>query len=68
MDFFKKYWVEIIAFILLIVGIVLLAIEGFTKVEVDPIIEAVWVIVDLIANLIYAIKKLLQKKKSALNQ
>lgn len=62
MDFFKKAWVEVLAVVFLIIGIVLLALAGFTQVEVAPVIDAVWVVLDVIVNLILAIKKLLQKK------
>lgn len=62
MNFFKQLWVEILAVVMLIIGIVLLALAGFTQVEVAPVIDAVWVVLDVIVNLILAIKKLLQKK------
>lgn len=62
MGFFKQLWVEILAVVMLLVGIVLLALAGFTQVEVAPVIDAVWVVLDVIVNLILAIKKLLQKK------
>lgn len=62
MDFFKQFWVEITAVVMLIAGIVLLALAGFTQVEVAPVIDAVWVVLEVVVNLILAIKKLLQKK------
>lgn len=62
MDFFKQFWVEVVAVVMLIIGIVLLALAGFTQVEVAPVIDCVWVVLDVIINLILAIKKLLQKK------
>lgn len=62
MDFFKQLWVEISAVVMLLIGIVLLALAGFTQVEVAPVIDAAWVVLDVIVNLILAIKKLLQKK------
>lgn len=62
MNFFKQFWVEVVAVVMLIVGIILLALAGFTQVEVAPVIDAVWVVVDVVVNLILAIKKLLQKK------
>lgn len=62
MDFFKQFWVEVTAVVMLIIGIVLLALAGFTKVEVAPVIDCVWVVLDVVVNLILAIKKLLQKK------
>lgn len=65
MDFFKQFWVEVVAVVMLIIGIVLLALAGFTQVEVAPVIDCVWVVLDVIINLILAIKKLLQKKATA---
>lgn len=62
MDFFKQFWVEVTAVVMLIIGIVLLALAGFTQVEVAPVIDCVWVVLDVVVNLILAIKKLLQKK------
>lgn len=62
MNFFKQFWVEVVAVVMLIVGIILLALAGFTQVEVAPVIDAVWVVVEMVVNLILAIKKLLQKK------
>ena len=62
MDFFKQFWVEVVAVVMLIIGIVLLALAGFTQVEVAPVIDCVWVVLDVVVNLILAIKKLLQKK------
>lgn len=62
MDFFKQFWVEVTAVVMMIIGIVLLALAGFTQVEVAPVIDCVWVVLDVVINLILAIKKLLQKK------
>lgn len=62
MDFFKKTWVEVIAIIGFVVSTILLALSGFAKADVAPIFEEVWVIFDIVAGLILAIKKLLQKK------
>lgn len=65
MDFFKKTWVEVLAFIMLVISIVILALGGFTKVEVEPVLEGVFAVLDCISLLIIAIKKLLQKKDTA---
>ena len=61
-EFFKKFWVDILAFIFIIAGIIILAIEGYSKAEINPIIEQFWSIIELIGLAILAIKKLLQKK------
>lgn len=65
MDFFKKTWVEVVAIIGFVVSTVLLALSGFAKTDIAPIFEEVWVIFDIVAGLILAIKKLLQKKDTA---
>lgn len=65
MNFFKQFWVEITAVVMLIAGIILLALAGFTQIEVAPVIDCVWVVVDVVINLILAIKKLLQKKATS---
>ena len=65
MDFFKKTWVEVVAFIMLIISIVMLALGGFTKVELTPVMEGTSAVLDCISLLIIAIKKLLQKKDTA---
>lgn len=65
MDFFKKTWVEIVAFVMLIISIVMLALGGFSKVEITPVMEAIFAVLDTVSLLIIAIKKLLQKKDTA---
>jgi hypothetical protein len=65
MDFFKKTWVEVVAIIGFVVSTILLALSGFAKTDIAPIFEEVWVIFDIVAGLILAIKKLLQKKDTA---
>lgn len=65
MDFFKKTWVEIVAFTMFVISIIMLALGGFTNVEITPVLEAVFAVLDCISLLVIAIKKLLQKKDSA---
>lgn len=62
MDFFKKLWVEIIAFVMFVVSIIMLALAGFTQAEISPVLDGVFVVLDCLSLLILAIKKLLQKK------
>lgn len=62
MDFFKKTWVEIVAVVMFVASIILLALGGFAKADVQPIFEAVFAVLDVVSLLILAIKKLLQKK------
>lgn len=65
MDFFKQKWVEIVAVVMFVCSIVLLGLAGFTQVDVSPVFDAVFVVLDVISALILAIKKLLQKKDTA---
>ena len=65
MNFFKKAWVQIVAFIMFVASIIILALSGFTQVEIAPIFEAVFAVLDVVSLLILAIKKLLQAKDSA---
>lgn len=65
MDFFKQTWVTVVAFIMFAISIVLLVLNGYTEVDVKPIFEQIFVILDLVSILLVAIKKLLQKKDSA---
>lgn len=65
MNFFKKAWVEVLAVVMFVVSIILLALSGFTKVDVTPIFEQIWVALDIVAGIILAINKLLQKKDTA---
>lgn len=43
----------------------MLALGGFTKVELTPVLEGTFAVLDCISLLIIAIKKLLQKKDTA---
>lgn len=62
MEFFKKTWVTIVAVICAIISVVLFALHGFTQVEIAPVFDAIWTVIDVVGLLIIAIKKLLQKK------
>lgn len=62
MGFFKQLWVEIVAVVMFVLSIVMLALAGFTQTEISPIFDAVFAVLDVLALLILAIKKLLQKK------
>ena len=65
MSFFKQLWVEIVAVVMFVVSIIMLALAGFTQAEISPIFDAVFAVLDVLALLILAIKKLLQKKDTA---
>lgn len=65
MNFFKQLWVEIVAIVMFVVSIIMLTLAGFTQAEISPIFDAVFAVLDVLALLILAIKKLLQKKDTA---
>lgn len=62
MDFFKKTWVMIVAFVFLIIGVITLILGGVTAGEINNTVELIAGILSAIGLLIIAIKKLLQKK------
>lgn len=62
MDFFKKTWVMIVAFVFLIIGVVMLILGGVTAGEINNTVELIAGILSAIGLLIIAIKNLLQKK------
>lgn len=65
MDFFKKTWVTIMAFIFIIIGVVILILGGVTVGEINNVVELIAGIISAIGFLIIAIKNLLQKKDTA---
>lgn len=62
MDFFKKTWVTIVAFVFIIIGVVVLLLGGISVGEINQVVELIAGIISAIGLLIIAIKKLLQKK------
>lgn len=62
MDFFKKTWVTIVAFVFIIIGVVILLLGGISVGEINNVVELVAGVLSAIGLLILAIKKLLQKK------
>lgn len=62
MDFFKKTWVIIMAFVFIIIGVVILLLGGISVGEINNVVELIAGILSAIGLLIIAIKKLLQKK------
>lgn len=64
MDFFKKTWLTVVAFIFIIIGVVILLLGGISVGEIDNVVELVAGVLSAIGLLILAIKKLLQKKDS----
>ena len=64
MNFFKKTWVAILAFVFIIIGTLLLILNGLSVAEISNVVELVAGIVSAVGLLIIAIKELLQKKDS----
>lgn len=62
MDFFKKTWVTVVAFIFIIIGVVVLLLGGISVGEINNVVELIAGIISAVGLLIIAIKKLLQKK------
>ena len=62
MNFFKKIWVTIVAFVFIIIGVVVLLLGGISVGEIDNVVELIAGILSAIGLLIIAIRKLLQKK------
>jgi uncharacterized membrane protein len=64
MDFFKKTWVTIVAFVFIIIGVVVLLLGGISVGEINNVVELIAGIISAIGLLIIAIKKLLLKKEA----
>lgn len=62
MDFFKKTWVTIVAFVFIIIGVVVLLLGGISVGEINNVVELIAGIISAVGLLVIAIKKLLQKK------
>ena len=65
MDFFKKTWVMVMAFVFIIIGVVILLLGGITVGEINNVVELIAGILSAVGLLIIAIRKLLQKKATA---
>lgn len=61
-DFFNQLWVKILAWIMIIIGTVVLILGGTTTGDINQVVELVFGIIEAIGLLIIAISKLLQKK------
>lgn len=66
MDFFKKTWVIVMAFVFIIIGTIILILSGTTVVDINNVVELIGGVLSAIGLLIVAIKKLLQKKDTAI--
>lgn len=63
MDFFKKTWVSIVGWVLLVVSIVILALAGYTQEEMSGVLVAVMASIAAAGAVIVLIKKLIDKYK-----
>lgn len=68
MEFLKKTWVTIMAFIFIIIGVVVLILGGTSVGEINSVVELIAGVLSAIGLLIVAIKKLLQKKDTTNKQ
>lgn len=64
MSFFKQLWVQVVAFIFIIIGVVTLILGGVTAGQINDVVELIAGIISAIGLLVVAIKQLLQKKDS----
>lgn len=64
MDFFKKTWMIILAFVFIIIGTVILILGGTSIADISNVVELVGGVLSAIGLVVIAIKKLLQKKDS----
>lgn len=68
MEFLKKTWVTIMAFVFIIIGVVVLILGGTSVGEINSVVELIAGVLSAIGLLIVAIKKLLQKKETTNKQ
>lgn len=61
-NFFNQLWVEIVAWVMIIIGTAVLILGGTSVGDINQVAELVFGIIEAIGLLIIAIGKLLQKK------
>ena len=64
-NFINKMWVQIVAWIFVIIGTAVLIIGGTSVGNIDKVVELVFGIIEAVGLLIIFIKKMLQKKATA---
>ena len=62
MDFFKKTWVKIVAWVLLVAGLLVLMLGGIGAAEIGDVVQMVATIVAMVAALIAFIAELVKPK------
>lgn len=61
-NFLNQTWVKVVAWVMIIIGVVVQLLDGVSVVEINEVVELIFGIVQAIGLLIVAIQKLLQKK------
>jgi hypothetical protein len=64
-DFFNKVWVQVVAWIFVIVGTLVLILGGTGTGDISRVVELVFGIIEAVGLLVIFIKKMLQKKDTA---
>jgi hypothetical protein len=61
-NFLNQTWVKVVAWVMIVIGVVVQLLNGVSVVEINEVVELIFGIVQAIGLLIVAIGKLLQKK------
>ena len=64
-NFFNQLWVQITAWVFVVLGVIVLIIGGTGAASISQVVELVSGIIGAIGVLIITIKKLLEKKESS---
>lgn len=64
-EFFNKLWVQVLAWIFVIIGTAVLIIGGTSVGNIDNAVKLVFGIIEAVGLLVIFIKKMLQKKDTA---
>lgn len=61
-NFLNQTWVKIVAWVMIVIGVVVQLLDGVSVVEINEVVEMIFEIVQAVGLLIVAVQKLLQKK------
>lgn len=61
-NFLNQTWVKIVAWVMIVIGVVVQLLDGVSVVEINEVVELIFEFIQAIGLLIVAIQKLLQKK------
>ena len=64
-NFFNQVWVQVVAWIFVIIGTAILIIGGTSVGNIDNAVKLVFGIIEAVGLLVIFIKKMLQKKNTA---